>query len=564
MERIFYKTNICDPSTQLPIFIFDTSYLPSTEVISYDEFIPTLMKHLPKENYVLVMFSCGLNKISWIWGIKFLKSFLTDNNENHLDRLAKIISVHDSWFVKSITQIFKNYNTTRKNFNSLNKIIESFNVRIENFGNLTNLSNTIVHYSKLSELNNYIDITRLKISLNIYKYNHQLENQLNIKSITPLINKGTKINVDTNPNFYHHFYQIFNIINTYGHKCELIFHKPGKKLNTDIFFDCINRNQVLWINDWDLYCISATFKRILMELPQPLISIDSINLPLKYDLTFIRENFSKIMNSFEPESNYNLVLLQLCELGHKVIENNSITKHTSSSLSKCLSHCLSHELILMQNKDNVLIINRFFKTILDNWRELRIDYVGKYQSIYEIINGLPGDEEILTSYDMSYDLTLDDGEEDDRVIFNTNHILTTNSRLTNVSPQRQQHTPISSPRKQNVLTSPTRRNTPIRSPSKSPRKSPRKSTRKSVKKLHANLADEFQNKENLPENSNLAIQYPPQKYKFQVEKPLEHEISKISISTNNSKKPVIRGRKVGELAKLFEERTKGLELLKGM
>lgn len=116
MERIFYKTNLCDPSTQLPIFIFDTSYLPSTEVISYDEFIPTLMKHLPKENYVLVMFSCGLNKISWIWGIKFLKSFLTDNNENHLDRLAKIISVHDSWFVKSITQIFKNYNTTRKKF----------------------------------------------------------------------------------------------------------------------------------------------------------------------------------------------------------------------------------------------------------------------------------------------------------------------------------------------------------------------------------------------------------------------------------------------------------------
>ena len=122
-----------------------------------------------------------------------------------------------------------------------------------------------------------------------------------------------------------------------------------------------------------------------MELPQPLIAIDNINLPLKYDLTFIRDNFSKIMNSFEPESNYNLVLLQLCELCHKVIENNSVTKHTSSSLSKCLSHCLSHELILMQNKDNILIINRFFKTILDNWRELRIDYAGKYQSIYQIL-----------------------------------------------------------------------------------------------------------------------------------------------------------------------------------
>ncbi|CUM46133.1 uncharacterized protein AC631_01437 [Debaryomyces fabryi] len=560
MERIFYKTSICDPSTQLPVYIFDTSYLPSTDVISYDEFIPTLMKHLPKENYVLIMFSCGLNKISWIWGIKFLKSFLTDNNENHLDRLVKIISVHDSWFVKSITQIFKNYNTTRKNFNSLNKIVESFNIRIENFGNLTSLSNTIVHYSKLSELHNYIDITRLKISLNIYKYNYQLENQLNLKSIIPLINERTKINVNTNPNFYHHFYQIFNIINTYGHKSELVFHKPGKKINTDIFFDCINRNQLLWINDWDLYCISATFKRILMELPQPLIPINRINLPIKYDLAFIRENFSKIMNSFAEESNYNIVLFQLCEVCHNIIENNSVTRHTSSSLSKCLSHCLSHELILMQNKDNILIVNRFFKTILDNWRNLRKDYLGKYQSIYEILHGLPGDEDILTSYDMSHDLTFDDGEDEERVIFNTNNILTTNSRLTNIDSLRQQHTPLSSPRKQNIMTSPARRSSPIKSPTRSPRKSPKKFT----KKLQINATQESQNKENLQENLNLAIQYPPQKYKFQVEKPIEREISKISISTSNNKKPVIRGRKVGELARLFEERTKGLELLKGM
>lgn len=560
MERIFYKTSITDPSTQLPVYIFDTSYLPSTDVISYDEFIPTLMKHLPKENYVLIMFSCGLNKISWIWGIKFLKSFLTDNNENHLDRLVKIISVHDSWFVKSITQIFKNYNTTRKNFHSLNKIVESFNIRIENFGNLTSLSNTIEHYSKLSELHNYIDITRLKISLNIYKYNYQIENQLNLKSIVPLINERTKINVNTNPIFYHHFYQIFNIINTYGHKSELVFHRPGKKINTDIFFDCINRNQLLWINDWDLYCISASFKRILMELPQPLIPINRISLPLKYDLVFIRESFSKIMNSFELEANYNTVLFQLCELCYNIIENNDVTKHTSSSLSKCLSHCLSHELILMQNKDNILIVNRFFKTILDNWRDLRKDYVGKYLSIDEIINGLPGDDEILTSYDMGHDLTFDDGEEDQRVMINTNNILTTNSRLTNVDSLKQQHTPLSSPRKQTIMTSPTRRSSPRKSPTRSPRKSPKKFT----KKLQTNLSQESQNKENLPENLNLAIQYPPQKYKFQVEKPIEREISKISISTSNNKKPVIRGRKVGELAKLFEERTKGLELLKGM
>lgn len=547
MERILYKTNVCDPGTLLPIYIFDTSYLPSTDAINYDEFIPTLMLNLPKEKYVLIMFNCGLNKISWIWGIKFLKNFLTDSNEHHLDRLAKIISVHDSWFVKSITQIFKNYNTTRKNFNALNKIVESFNIRIENFGKIITLTSTILHCSQLTELNKYIDITRLKISLNVYKYNYQIESHFTLPSLRPLINEKTKINVNTNPIFYHHFYQIFNIIDTYGDKIELIFHNPGKKLNSDILFECVNRNQVLWINDWDLYCISTVFKRILMELPQPLISIKKIVLPLKYDLKFIEQNFNIIMDSFEPDSNYHIVLFQLCELCYKIIGNSGATRHTSFSLSKCLSHCISQELILMQNKDNILIINRFFKSIMDNWEDLRKAYIGKYPSIYDVIHGLPGDEDILMSYDMSHDLTLDDdGEQDDeKILLNTSNILTMNSRLANVDSQRSFQKPASSPRKQ---FSSERRHSPKKSP----------------KKLPANPCEKYKNKENLPENSNIAIQYPPQKYKFHVEKPIESGIKEVHISSNNAKKPVIRGRKVGELAKLFEERNKGLELLKGM
>lgn len=106
MERIFYKSDSLDPHTDLPIFIFDTSYLPSTDLINYDAFIPTMMKYLPLEPYALVMFNCGLNKILWVWGIKFLKEFLDNEKYDNLSNLIKIYTVHDSWFVKSITQIF--------------------------------------------------------------------------------------------------------------------------------------------------------------------------------------------------------------------------------------------------------------------------------------------------------------------------------------------------------------------------------------------------------------------------------------------------------------------------
>ena len=73
MDRIFYKSDLRDPTTNYPIYIFDTSYLPSPDIINYNEFLITLMSYLPIKPYVLIMFSCGLNKISWIWGIKFIQ-----------------------------------------------------------------------------------------------------------------------------------------------------------------------------------------------------------------------------------------------------------------------------------------------------------------------------------------------------------------------------------------------------------------------------------------------------------------------------------------------------------
>ncbi|CCE86068.1 Piso0_005717 [Millerozyma farinosa CBS 7064] len=550
MERIFYKTDVVDPDTKLPVYIFDTSYLPSTKVINYDRFIPTLMETLPSEKYVLIMLSCGLNKISWIWGIKFLKTFLGDNESNLLDKLVRIITVHDSWFVKTITEIFKNYSITRKNFSLLNKLMESFNL-ISDFEMGESNFNTIRHYANLAELHRCIDITKLKISLNVYKYDCQLGNDLDLLDKKPILNQNTQIDPVSEPSFYHHFYQIFNIIDSYGDKSELIFHRPGNKLSTDILFKCLIRNSVFWINDWDIFCIATTFKKILMELPYPFISIDLIELPVKDDINYTKRNLDNILFSYQGKTNYRQVLLQICDLCQNLMNNRAVTKHTSSTLAKCLSHCLSQELVSLQNKDNILVISRFIKNLFDYWHQIRGSYSRSYQTIKEIVEGDSPDE-VSHSYEVSYDVTIEE-DENERVVANTSNILSMNRDLINESDERGSVASDESLNKTLVSREASRESFFDQIEQKD-------DFFPSYDEKHSSSSTD---RSTLSDVTNIGIQYPPQKYKFQA-KPAVTPSRTESVQPPTGKKPVIRGRKVGELAQLFEERAQGIDLLKSM
>ncbi|KAG2735035.1 hypothetical protein G9P44_001249 [Scheffersomyces stipitis] len=576
MDRIFYRTDSVDPVSNSPIYIFDTSYLPSTDVISYDAFIPTLISLLPQERYVLVMFSCGLNKISWVWGIKFLKAFLAENN--NVENVVKIISVHDSWFIKSITDILTNYNFTKKNIASLNRLFDSFVINSNQPDDVHSIlakspsddfnKNTIIRCNSLSQLSNYVDIRRLKISLNVYKHDLEVENdiQLSIRFI-PLLNPYTRIDRSSHPLFFHHFYQVFNIINANGEKVELLFHKPGNKANTEIFYNCVNRNQLIWINDWNLFCISTAFKKFLHNLPYPMVPLDSIELPIKDDFNYTFTTFSKIIAAHEyneETTNYSNVLIQLCRLCHGLINANQVTKHTSTSLAKCMSHCLSHQLVSNSSKDVIIVVTRFLRNVLEFWPQISTAYKN-YPSIEDIINGkvCPIDKPD-DSYDLSYDVTLEEDDENDKK-FNSIEILATNrqSIAGSEGPVDKLITPRTSPRRINLPATPSslsphKPRSPVRSPKREKLYSPNKPA-KSV-----NFSMRVANK--LADVSNIGLQFPPQKYKFSANARKEIDSTPAFLQDTEVvvKKPVIRGRKVGELAKLFEERSQALELLKGM
>ncbi|CUM63576.1 uncharacterized protein PRCAT00001155001 [Priceomyces carsonii] len=534
MERIFYRSDLKDPETQLPIYVFDTTYLPQPDDIDYEKFILVLMQILPKFPYALIMFSSGLNKINWIWGVKFLKKFLSDNLTNNASNLKKIITVHDSWFVKTLTQVFTNLNFTKKSFAQLNAFVESFSIAGKD--NMSNDSSSVrINCSSLSSLNEYVNITKLKISLNIYKYDYQLDHPEDLlKSIyPPLITAVTKINPTTDPIFHHHFYQIFNIININGDQVELLFHRPGNKLKSEILFDCVNRNQLIWVNDWDIYSIAITFKKFLMELPRPLIPVEQILLPMKDEYEYTVKIFDHIINGFEDDEGYRVVLLQFLDLCHKILINEQVTKHTTLSLSKCLSHCLSHQVISSQNKDEILIVNRFIKNLLSYWVDIKDRYSFSY-SISEIILGdLTQDDKVDESYDLGYEM-MDQGISDgDEVEFRSDYIsvLPTSNFKFN----------------KNSLTC--------------------NSSESEFESKNLQMQN-LKTQDKLSDISNVIKLRPAGTYKLPYIFDANHIIeNNKDVSLNNAtnmKKPVIRGRKVGELAKLFEERAHGIEILKGM
>ncbi|KAI5948876.1 ECM25 [Candida theae] len=431
MDRIFYSSPLIrDPLTNYPIYIFDTSYLPPTESIDYDTLIPVLVQKLPSRPYVLVMFSSGLNKISWVWGLKFVKSFMS--NAINLNNLVKIFTVHDSWFIKSVTSVIHNYHTTKHNIGAINYMLDAFAIQPKG-----QRHTDVVHCRTLSELSHYLNITLLKISLNIFKYDLQLENELSLSfKVPPVINPHVLLSPQTNPAFYHHVYQLLNIIHTHCCKKELIFYAPGKRENIDILYQCIKRNQLVWINDWDLYCIATVFKKILSDLPFALIPYKFILLPIQDDFEYTQAIFNAIITSHQQYTktiNYDQLLLQIFQIFSVLVSNEELTKHNTTTIAKSMAHCLSHE-IVSTNTSHVLVVQRFIKNVLQYWDEVKISY--DFPSITEVLSGKIQSNNMELTYEMSYEVTYDDEDEDEegsnfenQVLFNTSNILDPNSDL---------------------------------------------------------------------------------------------------------------------------------------
>lgn len=595
MNRIFYRSDIVDAYSGAPVYVFDTSYLPSTNDIDYDFFIPTMMLSLPSHPFEVIMFSGGLNRILWIWGVKFLKSFLADHNRN-VENLQKVIAVHESWFVRSITQLLTTFSISKAPLAKLNLLFDS---RKTGKSLLTSCDN-------LSDLSNYVDVSRLKLSLNIYKHDAQVTMTTSIAmsfATDPLISANTKFCAKSDPMFYHHFYQLFNIVDMYAPNVELLFHKPGNRLNTDILFNCMLRNQLLWINDWDLFCIASCFKKILMEVAFPLIPVDLLSLPMRDDLDYLLVVFNHILAS-GAHFGGDVVVFQLMDLCRRIVDNHHLTKHTYVSMLRSLCHALTKEPISHTNKDRISMAVRFIKNLLLHWSDIRPLYHKRFKSVSAIVHGDDLHNDTIDElYNMSYDITVDAESDEDvsagydfasssDLLLGVSDLLLDASREENPGYHNRSkdtldlskdagkldvslisthkgislHIPGSEKQREinftNEVSTKEKRTEDSAETSLDSKKEV--SSQNTKENESGNLRDPSKTrKSKLNDVSNVQLQWPPQKYKF--ERIASPKFDLVALEQPVvAKKPVVRGRKVGELARLFEERSQAIDLLRTM
>lgn len=618
MERIFYLANTADPVTDLPIYLFDTSFLPTPEEINYEELIPVLLQKVPRHPFCLIVFSLGLNRILWVWGLKFLKRFLSD--KQNMKNLQKMVTVHELWLVKLLTQILTNYHLTMKNLNLINRYID---IGLSNIVELFALYNAnqvkLINCLLLLQLSNYFDITKLKISLAVYRYDAKIAPLELTMRYKPLINQYTAIDYNKNPLFMHHFTQLLAIVQTHGTEVELLFHRPGNKTLTDVLYNCINRNQILWINDWDIYCIGGVVKRITSELPVTLIPVDMIPLPVADTMTYLLSLYLKL-DEFHTQQGqgYNRLLWEMLGLASKLLKAAEITKHTANSLARLLAHCMSHQVVSSHSKDQIAIVVRVLTHMIEWWDEIGIEVATEpLQPVERELEReqkappLPPRKQtsqelkINDLYNMSFDHTMNDTFSDDEPDLHEQLMALGDIEEESPPPKpprrrsSQEQAVAEGPPKPSFLRhsrnlSGTVPNVSAHARTRSvgglvdtnfnatPRKDALMSpvtTNSQFSRIQLTLnlllssVDSaviqevlavIQAKKMLSDVSNIALELPTQKYKVAEPQLRLPAATKPAPPPIPIKKPVIRGRKVGELAKLFEERCEGLELLRTM
>lgn len=353
VNNIFFRSYSVDPNSGHAIYVFDSTYLPASDEIGdkqvYDLLINALMDRLvmklPQAPYSLVIFSSGFSqrKISWVYGIKMFAKLPKETKFY----LQKIFIVHESFFVRSVYQVISN----AMNFNFLDSKDSQHDFP------------SLVHVLDLTSLSELIDITRLRISLNVYLYDYQIREHINVPEeyynrLTPLAIRQYRQLV---------FDKIFKKLQNDALLCELIFQKPGNYKKVNIFLDIIKRNNYIDLSQWDIYSLASVWLNYFIKnKAKPLIPIELIPLPIVDDLKFTSETFRKIIKF----NQYQDLFMVIFPFFNRIIAHGESTKHDSRTLSKALTPALCKEKLSMMTNDRLAIGSRYIKNLLDFFPEI--------------------------------------------------------------------------------------------------------------------------------------------------------------------------------------------------
>ncbi|SMN19406.1 similar to Saccharomyces cerevisiae YJL201W ECM25 Non-essential protein of unknown function [Maudiozyma saulgeensis] len=362
VNNIFFKSYSIDPNSGHSIYVFDSTYLPDpTEIggdkqvydLLIDELMDMLITKLPQSPYSLVVFSSGFTekKISWVYGIKMFSKLPKESRFF----LQKTYIVHESFFIRTVYQVL----TNAMNIKFLPMLGKDTSQEEENS---PESSVAVVHVPDLTTLSRLIDITRLRISLNVYLHDYEICEYIDVPEeyftrLTDLAKRKYRQLI---------FDKIFKKISIYGVKTELLFQKPGTYRKVNIFLDIIERNNYIDISQWDIYSLGSVFLHFVKNKAHPLVPIDMIQLPISDDINYTFRTFVEMINF----NNYYHLFITIFPLFISIMKAEEITKHTSRSLSKALAPTLCKEKLSMNNTDRLAIGTRFIKNLLENFDQI--------------------------------------------------------------------------------------------------------------------------------------------------------------------------------------------------
>ncbi|CAL9731777.1 protein Ecm25p [Monosporozyma unispora] len=364
VNNIFFKSYSIDPNSGHSIYVFDSTYLPDPQLIGndkqvydllIDELMDTLIEKLPSAPFSLVVFSSGFSqkKISWVYGVKMFAKIPKELKYY----LQKTYIVHESFFIRTVYQVISNAMSI-KFLTKMNIYNNEVTTPLEE-DTLENSSFSMVHVPDLTSLSRLIDITRLRISLNVYLHDYDLEEYIDVPEdyFTRLSNFGKRK--------YRQliFDKIYKKLSTHASQTELIFQKPGTYKRVNIFLDIIERNNYIDLSQWDIYSLASVFLNFIRNKANPLVPIDLITLPILDTVEYTADIFDKII-SFNK---YYDLYITIFPLFISILDSPDISKHTSKSLSKAIAPTLCKEKISMSNADRMAVGTRFIKNLLENF-----------------------------------------------------------------------------------------------------------------------------------------------------------------------------------------------------
>ncbi|KAG7851521.1 hypothetical protein KL941_001190 [Ogataea angusta] len=282
-SRVFFKSDTYDPSSELPLYVLDTTLFPSlSNERQIAQLAERIVSQMPAEDYCLVLLAGGFcdydndHATTFKMPLNLVKLFnlIPSQNKRYL---YKVYLVHGSnWIVKSVVDFFKRF---------------------------WNFTRQIAYCENLSILAQHVDITKIPISLTCY-----LVDKIVYSNDRIILNRqfpkiyGVPLNLSHGLAFKQ-FSKIYNNLLSYMTTKHLDKHltpeewltlikggqlKQETLVAVEIFSDALSRDQRLCLSDFSFlehYLILERFIAQLSESDQPLIPLDVLT---KYNYDFSR------------------------------------------------------------------------------------------------------------------------------------------------------------------------------------------------------------------------------------------------------------------------------------